>query len=300
MSTSSRLNRAESMHSMNMDKEEMNDMTQQVVVPVRTGQMKIDWIRPLKCAKDIKQWSPHFLRCAKIWAPQEAFKSKETWAQHFHVCVTHAAETGDFKELIQMLELWYEDGVRGEALIKAMERHFLPTMEAEKRRAMELFTQFRREKRSLLQAVKDLKLVVLECRKNGYKPDKDTLKLKFESLVLPADIPTLRIYEFKEGHTLDDADEYEVHMRAVERLAEDLELRKPDSRGGLPFAGGGKGNDKKPKRKGDKAPKGAADESAAKCPSCGHATCQGLTGKGKGKCPAAGQECRKCHQKGPV
>jgi hypothetical protein len=188
----------------------------------------------------------------------------------WQIALLHAANEGKFEEMKQLLELLDADGVTCEGLLVRLQQRFMPSVELELRKAMQQFVAFTRGKRSLLQAVKDLKVLLLECQKRGYRPDSMTLTLKFESLLPQSDMPIFRLYQDREARrdslsrpgtassasstssaprvslettnsptekdaedgTVRDDNEFDVFMRALEALARDQEEQKGKVDGG--------------------------------------------------------------------
>lgn len=285
--------------------------TQQMVVPVRTVRKgQIDWVSPISNEKEFKTWEFEFRKGASIYLSKEVYPDQKERSDAWQMALLRAANLGHFAELKYLLQIYDADGLQCEDLLGELKRQFLPSVDAEKQRVMLLLKGFSRGKKSLLEAVKELKIIVLECHKNGFKPDKDLLKLTYESLLPPNELPTLRLYELKvvADRKAVDPDAlipppFTVFMNAIEQLAMDQEVRKTDGVGAIPpFAGGavgeGKnrgGGKKKPKRKGFK---GDAKAENKKCSYCGHGNCPALKGEGKERCPAFGQTCQKCGKKG--
>ena len=286
-----------------------------IVNRVRKGQ--VDWVPPLSKAAEFKSWRFRFSMGAGCYLTTEVYPSDDERRCAWQIALLRAATLGNFGEMIQLLELWDNDGVTCEDLLQRLERQFMPSVEAELKKAMQHFVAFSRGKRSLSQAVKDLKVALLECQKQGYRPDPQKKQLKFEALLSATEIPILRLYTDQEKRLQgslggcrranggkDDAAEFEVFMRALEALAKDQEEQRSnvDSSNG-PFAGGafdktkdadGKKKSHQPKRSGYRGD-GGKDEQ--KCPKCGF-SCGAVRGKGKDKCPAVDKECRKCGKKG--
>ena len=173
-------------------------------------------------------------------------------------------------------------------------------VQIERQKAMRDFSSFTRGSRNLLQAVKDLKLVLLECHKQKYKPDDEMVIMKFESLVPRTDFPLLNLYQMKVDQT---GTKLEVFMRAIEDLAihQDGPTPQLPSQGGAPFdgatgaAGGGGRRGTKNRSKGFR---GGQDSGSSKCKNCGIASCPAMKGEGRDKCHAYNKECKNCNKKG--
>ena len=302
------------MNSAQQQAGNVNAKPQHVVVPVRTDNRiriaQFDWVCPIKSAADFKTWVARFRLGARFYLSKDVYPDEEDRRAAWQLALYQAAEAGNFAEMSQLVDLLDADEIHCEYLLTSLEKRFLPCLEAEQKRVMLKFGSFARGKLSLLQAVKDLKVVILDCNRQGYKPDKDTVRLKFESLVPLAELPILRLYEMKASQespittssasSSDPAYKHDIFLRAIEQLAQDQEGQKQDgNRGGLPFAGGAYGNDKrngkKPKRKGFKGDSGKFSQT---CKYCGHGNCAALKGEGKERCPAFEKECKKCGKKG--
>jgi hypothetical protein len=280
---------------------------QHVVVPVRTGGVRkgqIDWITPISKPAEFKSWAFRFKMGASVYLSKQVYDIETERVCAWQIALQRAATLGNFTEMNQLLELLHEDGVECEDLITHLEKRFLPALEIERKKAMQEFQSFTRGKKSLMQAVKDLKVVLLECYRQKYKPDDDTVILNYESLRSPTDLPIFRLYQtrFQSGATMTK------FLTALEELAKDQEGQKPDSQqGGAPFAGGAvnsQGNGaagKRSSRRGgrQKGYRGAGDQDEAKkCKYCGHGNCPALNGDEKDRCPAFGKQCLNCGKKG--
>ena len=267
--------------------------TQQMVVPVRTGVRKgqIDWISPISQASEFKSWVFRFKMGATCYLSKAVYPEDEERRCAWQISLLRAATLGNFHEMLDMLELLDADGVTCEDVLEHLKKRFLPALETERKRAMQKFVNFTRGSRSLLDAVKELKVLLLDCRKQEYKPDEDTVMLKYESLLSSSDLPIFRLYQMKVGDTGTEMGRF---MRALEELAQDQVPQKPEgTQGGQPFAGAAV-NGRKNGAANDK--QGNGDR--RKCTYCGHGNCPTLSGEGKEECPAFGQECRKCGKKG--
>ena len=199
-----------------------------------------------------------------------------------------------------MLELLHEDNVKCKTLLTSLEKRFLPSLQIERQRVIREFTGFTRGSRSLMQAVKDLKLVLLECHKQKYKPDADTIMLKYESLVPQTNFPLLNLYKMKVDQSGTDMD---IFMRAIEDLALHHEGPAPKlpGQGSSPFAGatgavGGYrgGNGDRNKSKGFRG----GQDTSTKCSNCGNANCPTMKGEARDRCFAFNKECKNCQKKG--
>ena len=282
---------------------------------VRKGQ--VDWIPSISRGSEFKSWRFRFAMGAGIYMTKEVYPAGKERRFAWQVALLRAATMGGFGEMLQLLELWDCEGIYCEELLERLERHFLPSTEAELKTAMQQFVAFSRGRRSLNQAVNDLKVILLQCQKLGYRPDPLTKQLRFEALLSAGEIPMLRMYEEREARLqgeegrvplgtkpTDDAKAYEVFMNALQALAIDQEQKvqvDASTQGTGPFAGGifdrrgdGKKAHHKPKRTGYRA----CDTTQEKpCQRCGR-RCGAVRGDDKEKCPAIDKECRKCGKKG--
>ena len=277
--------------------------TRHVVVPVRKDggvrKGQIDWISPISKPSEFKSWAFRFRMGAAVYLSDTVYDIEAERVCAWQIALQRAATLGSFDEMGQLLELLHEDGVSCEDLLTSLEKRFLPALETERKKAMQQFVSYARGKNSLMQAVKDLKVVLLECRRQKYKPDDETVIMKYESLLSANDLPIFRLYQtrFQEGTAM------ERFLTALEELAKDQEGQQQDAnQGGPPFAGGAvSSNGNRGNRQGTKLKgyRGSGDQDEGrKCKYCGHGNCPALNGEDKESCPAFGKPCLNCGKKG--
>jgi hypothetical protein len=269
---------------------------------VRKGQ--IDWVAKISKPTEYKSWVFKFKVGAATYLSKELYPNNQERRYAWLNALIRAASLGEFEEMNHLLELYDSDGVQCEDILGKLEERFLPAMEVEKKKATTAFMAYARGRKPLSQATKELKVIILECHKAGYKPDVETVKAKYESLLLPQELPLVRLYQKNDDG---DGSELDKLIRALEGLGKDQEGVHANGNGVvLPeFAGGAfkKKGSAGPRRKGyvhwqelhqrsDKTSK-----SVKTCESCGKA-CPMTRGEPKEKCYAYGKECRKCGKKG--
>ena len=261
---------------------------------IRKGQ--IDWIVGISKPAEFKSWIFKFKVGARIYLSSDVYQNEEELHNAWLNALVIAATKGSFEEMMYILELLESEGVRGEKLLEHLERKFAPTAEIERKQAIEAFMKYTRGKKTLMEAVKELKIIVLECNKNGFKPDKETLIAKYEMLLDSQELPIFRSYEDR-YKGLPFTTELEKYIRALEELAKDQEDKKPrKEHESETFAGASKQSFRK--RSGYRSQKKEEESSTKqKCTRCG-LPCPAAKGKGYDKCPAANKTCNKCGKKG--
>lgn len=153
---------------------------------------------------------------------------------------------------------------------------------------------FNRGRKTLLDSIKELKVILLECAKHGFKPEAETVKAKLESLVNPEELPVYRLYLKNEQG---DDTGYDKAMRAMESLAKDqadVVCQSNDTGGTPPFAGGAFRSKRGVRRKG--YPEREEGDSK-KCKRCGKG-CPLARGGDRKKCYAYDKKCKKCGKLG--
>ena len=157
--------------------------------------------------------------------------------------------------------------------------------------------------------------MLLECNKQGYNPDPDTTVAKYESILLPHEMPLYRLYfqnlkaetnsRSSQASTLNAKAAAEQRIQAIESLGKDQEGSKEPSNESIPPYAGIIRRQKfntGPRRLGFNHEKQDNTDShepvkQGKCKRCGK-QCPATKGQGKEKCYAYGKECRKCNKKG--
>lgn len=270
---------------------------------IRKGQ--IDWVPAIRTSGEYELWEFQFRSMAYTYLSEDVYPKTEERRYAWINALIRAASLGKFTEMIQLLELLDTSGVRCEDLLKKLGEHFRPTNEVAKKKASSTFMSYQRKTKSLSEAVRELTVMVLECKKLGYKPDNDTLATKYESLLTAQELPLYRLY------LKNDTSENESHqktLRAIEELAKDSEASQQAEEGTPTFSGGafGKrgGSGKGPRRQGytqsghqEQKTSSNGQHGGKKCTYCG-LKCPASKGGPKEKCFAFGKECKKCQKIG--
>ena len=265
---------------------------------IRKGQ--IDWIIGISKPSDFKSWLFKFKVGSRVYLSNEVYTDEQERHDAWMNALVIAATRGNFEEMLYYLELLENDGVRCETLLEHLERKFVPTAELARKQSIEAFMKYTRNRKTLMEAVKELRVIVLECNKHGYNPEKETLIAKYESLLQTQELPIFRSYEDR-YKSLPFTTEFEKYLRALEELAKDQEEKKPNKETEVEtFAGAAKQKFRKDtKRSGYRSKKNDEENATnkSKCTRCGY-PCPATKGKGKDKCPAANKTCNKCGKKG--
>ena len=268
---------------------------------VRKGQL--DWVIGIAKATDFKSWSFKFKVGATTYLSKAVYPVEEERRYAWLNALIRAASLGGFEEMNELLELYDDDGVRCEDILKKLQDRFLPASDIEKRKATNAFMTFVRGNKSLSEAAKNLRVIILECHKYGYRPDAETLKAKYESILFAVEVPIFRLY-VKNNDSEEGTSELDMCIRAIEDLGKDQEGVKSESGGAPEFAGGAFASRKgDPRRKGFVSSNSNSDEqdagksSKSKCTKCGK-KCPASKGGPKEKCYAFEKECRKCGELG--
>jgi hypothetical protein len=283
---------------------------------IRIGQL--DWVPIITKAEEFSSWYFKYKTGAAVYLHKDLFSNADRRKAFYLVAVLKGPSLGNFEEMCRLIELYDNEGTECEELLERLKEKFLPAIEIEKKKATQVFMSFARGKQSLSVAVKQLKLILLECNKQGYNPDSDTIVAKYESILLPQEMPLYRLYfqnikaenaqngsRSSSSSTLNAKAEAEQRIRAIETLGKDQEgIKDPTNEGTQPYAGIARGNKSNngPRRLGFnheyKKSIGNQDNGKQnKCNKCGK-QCPATKGQGKDKCYAYGKECRKCHKKG--
>lgn len=159
---------------------------------VRKGQ--IDWVPAIKNVGELRLWLIKMSAGTRIFLSKEVYPDEEERRWAFKYACIHAASIGHFDEMVLYIELLDADEITCEKLLKKIEEKFLPAQDIERKKSSAAFMAYTRRGKSLSEAVKELKVLVLECKKLGYSPDKETLITKYESLLASQELPLYRIY----------------------------------------------------------------------------------------------------------
>ena len=262
---------------------------------IRKGQ--IDWVPGITKAVEYRLWSFKFKAGANTYLSKEVYSKAEERRWAWINALIIAATKGGFDEMVHLLELHDSNGVRCEEVLQKLEEKFLPAQDTERKKASSAFMGYQRRGKSLVQSVKELRVLVLECKKLGYSPDDQTLITKYESLLMPQEMPLYRLYIKNDDSTAGDISKT---IKALEDLGKDAEGARPEEM--MDFEegfNGGAFQKRKPMRKGFIPKKDTPNEikKTNLCGSCGK-HCPASRGEGKEKCYAYGKECDKCHKKG--
>lgn len=279
----------------------------------RKGQM--DWVIGIKGISDFRSWLFKFKTGAALYLSKDVYSKKEERSLAWTNALLKAASMGNFEEMCQLIELYCSAGIECEAILKKLEERFLPALDIDRKKAGAAFMAFKREDRSLHTALKDLNLLMLECAKYDYRPEDTTVILKLEGLLMPAELPTFRMYLRNEDSSLSMR---ERTLAALEALGKDLEDCHSGERDGPFFAGGAfnKGKKKNGPRRSGFIPNSQRHnqqlqntsqkhdtsnrqrEDRKPCSRCGSKKCPLARGEEKTKCFAHNKTCNKCHRQG--
>lgn len=271
---------------------------------IRRGQ--IDWIVGLEKATEFKSWVFKFKMGAHTYLSKEVYPDAEERRFAWVNALIRASSLGKFQELCDQVELLDAAGYRCEKLLEKIEKRYLPVTEVERKRATSQYLSFSRGKATLLESLKQLQHLLLECRKYGYYPGEETQIAKLEDLILPEERSVFRINVercFERRPEFDSDSRIEKIMEVIEALGKDQEDIRKGGSSGPRFAGGSwrKGNDKKgPRRKGHperREEKSQGSKKPKQCGRCGK-ECPFARGEPKEKCFAFEKECRKCSKIG--
>ena len=242
--------------------------------------------------EEICSWLFKFKSGAFSYLSEEVYPDPEQRRYAWINATLRAATLGNFDEMVSLIELFDSAGDRCEALLKSLEAKFSPSAEAVKKKHIAALMAFVRGSKSLQSAVKELRILFLECRKVGYVPDDETAIARYEAILLPAEVPLYRLYSLHSGQG-------ESGIAKVVAVLEALARDQPEeSASGHAFAGAAFGRSRtKPRRAGYDA-KGASDSAGKGCERCGVGSCPYVsTGKAE-CCFAAGKKCNKCGKVG--
>lgn len=268
---------------------------------IRKGQ--IDWVSSISKPSDFKSWEFRFRAGASVYLSEKVYPDAEERRSAWLFALIRAAQLGAFEEMLQLLELYHNNRVCCENLLEQLGKRFTPAIEVEKKKATKKFMDFERGRKSLLDAVKDLRVTILDCQKYGFNPCDETKLVKYESLLLPSEVPIFKLYIRKEGNSPTSLEEY---IKGIEDLAKDQETtcksNAEESLGGNQlFAGAAFRRNttkekKVPKRKGFVNEK-TTDTKPDTCTRCGK-KCPATKSGDISKCYAYNKECNKCGKKG--
>lgn len=280
---------------------------------IRKGQ--IDWIPPIAKATDFKLWLFKFKTPADIYLSKTVYPDAEERRGAYLNALLIAATKGEFEDMCRMLELLNSSNVTCEELLKKLEAYFLPSIDQERRQVTAKFEEFKRGQKTLKTALKELQLIIMECRKAGYTPDEQTARSKYERLLTsPSEWQAYRM-QLKQAAEEVTESPLKATIRIIEELAHDLDLFQPEEAGNVDFGGGAfrngargvrrNGIEKaKPKQQaaGQTSQKQTSSKKSGpskehphnkKCTYCGKA-CPSAKGEGKEKCPAFSKQCSRC------
>ena len=271
---------------------------------IRPGQ--IDWVTALERPADFKSWLFRFRIGSKMYLSEKVYPDEDERRFAWLNALLRAATLGKNEEMIRLLELYDNGGTTCEELLVNLEKRFMPEEEMERKRTTLAFMAFNRGKRTLTNAVKELKIVLLDCERYGFSPDDATRRAKYESLLLSSELPFFTLYLNADKSQLSIAtnreSETEKVIRVLEKYGRDQDgIRSVDNGNGPTFAGSSfsdnrKGSkEKKPKRKGFATFANGREENPNRntppCKKCGR-VCAAV--KGTGACPAQDRTCNKC------
>jgi hypothetical protein len=258
------------------------------------------WTPALKKDGDIRLWLFMFEAGAVMYLSKEVYPKTEERRYAWLNALIRAASLGGNEEMIRLLQLYDANGVRCEDLLKKIEAKFLPAQEIERKKVSTAFMHYQRENKTLTEAVKELKVLVMECAKLGYTPDDHTLQTKYESLLQNREVNFYRLYLKHDDYK--DHEGAEKAIRVIEDIGRDDEAGLPGQDSTPPFSGGAWDKKKGPRRQGytkntpkDKPSGQQRQEDGKKCKYCGD-HCPGMKGEGKEKCFAWGKKCTKCNK----
>ena len=272
---------------------------------IRQGQ--IDWVSAVPKAASFKSWLFRFKTGAKMYLSKKVYPEEEERRYAWLNALLRAATLGENEEMISLLELYDSSGVTCEELIEKLEKKFLPEEETERKKVTLSFMAYSRGNKSLTVAVKELKILLLDCERYGFKPDDATRKAKYESLLLSSELPFFTLYLNADlgnkTESLQGEKESEKVIRVLEKYGRDQDgIKSIESGNSHSFAGSSfspqrrQERDKQPRRKGFKPGnsdgKGQANSTQkTECKKCGN-VCPAM--KGTGACPAKEKACNKC------
>jgi hypothetical protein len=271
----------------------------------------------------MKRFVQKFEMQEEMFLSEEVYPVKKKRDIAYLNALLRAATLGNFTEMEDFLYLMHKEGKCAEELLKGLEAHFLPSMETDRLRAAAAFENFERGKLGLLEAVRQLGAILLECNRYGYKPDAMTVEIHYKKLLTPTEKINYPLYLNQVPSSI--TNDKERMVKALEMMGVILEDAKPKQQNdgsGLDFAGyagggrrgnRGKGGQQGPRRwgLGQQAPKAPAQTQAPRqqpqgqqqkaCRDCGFTTCKSLQpGQGKAACKAheTGQTCNYCGREG--
>ena len=256
----------------------------------------ISWI-PAFDEKQIRMFFFLWNMSSPLYLSKKEYPDEKLRRIAYSHALAQAGVKGKNYEMVGDIELWHESGYFCEKLVEKLKEKYMPTVVLQKKKVVQEFFAFQRDGSKLSEAVRKLSSKVLECRQVDYKPDEETIALKYESLLLPAEVPMYQVY-------LNQTDEIEGQSRAervrfvMETFARDKEGPEKKQQKEL-FCGSAHAEKDKsgrnPKRLGYRSNKGNEKHgNGPECSYCGDKNCKALQSKKKEDCKAHGKTCGKC------
>lgn len=279
-------------------------------------QGELQWVPPLERRGNFRLWLFQFRAGADLYLSQEVYPVPEVRRLGYLNALTRAATLGKNEELLIELELLHAEGSECEALLDKVVKIYQPQDALLKQRAGEELLAFKREGR-LGESLRKLNTLVLECRKAGYRPESETLCLKYKSLLRKDEVALFEVYfakdEIAEGESTDQRMRrvLEAYARDREGILKEQEHagfagaaigNRQGSRGGANGRGRGGGKRGRGGRRhgylgGDSKQQGSGGGDKG-CSKCGATNCKALTTGKASDCFYFKLKCRRCHQVG--
>jgi hypothetical protein len=254
---------------------------------------------------DIRGWKYKFEKGAGLFMSKKVYSDPEERAIAWETALLKSAE--DFEEMCQLIELFSCDGAVCEDLFEKLVAHYQPSLEVDRKKTAAAFMAFTRGRISLHAAVKEYKLLLLECKKYDFDPGDIAVCAKLEALLKPEEVVSYKLYLNNQPR---DQSVRQRTFGAIEALGKDLQDCSHDETVGPLFAGGAftRGRGGRVRRSGYDPKDGHGTSShqhqhhgnnqqaheVKPCTRCGSKKCPLARGGDKTKCFAYNKICDKC------
>ena len=279
-------------------------------------QGELQWVPALERRGNFRLWLFQFRSGADLYLSKDVYPAPAVRRLGYLNALTRAATLGKNEELLLELELLHTEGHECEDLLEKIVKIYQPQDVLLKQRAGEELLAFRREGK-LGEALRKLNTLVLECKKAGYRPDVETLCLKYKSLLRKDEIALFEVYFAKDEQNDDETNDQRMR-RVMEAYARDREgiLKQQEQAGfaGAAFGqqgsrnnangrgrGGQRGRRSGGRRHGylggDSKQQGSGGNNKG-CSKCGSSSCKSLSSGKASDCYYFKLKCNRCKATG--
>ena len=272
----------------------------------------LHWVAPFHPNSNFRHWMLSFEGGAEQYLSRTVYPHEGPRRIGWKNALMRAATLGKNEEFLDLIDLYYMDDIFCEDLLERLKIIYLPKDEVLRQRAGERFLAFKRDGK-LNEAILALNKIMLECKKVNYRPEPDTVILKYKSLLKKDEVALFEVY-LSQDPNINNQPAEQRFRRVMEAYARDREGPSGvQEHSG--FAGGAFDKDKaRGQRKGQRG-RGRGDkrrqgynggggdgggqhgdgkQSGKTCGRCGASDCKSLATGKAGDCVFKERKCYNC------